>query len=75
MESSPYDEEYKLDDEDETSQVDLYTPSPRTHPQVKKERSNEVKRSNFVHSSDIYISILIGSRDGRRFRGGRRRCN
>lgn len=41
MESSPYDEEYKLDDEDETSQVDLYTPSPRTHPQVKKERSNE----------------------------------
>ena len=29
MESSPYDEEYKIDDGDETSQVDLYTPSPR----------------------------------------------
>ena len=43
MESSPYDEEYKLDDEDEPSQVDLYTPSPRSnHPQVKKHQSNEV---------------------------------
>ena len=29
MESSPYDEEYKIDDGDDTSQVDLYTPSPR----------------------------------------------
>jgi len=39
MESSPYDEEYKIDDGDETSQVDLYTPSPRG--QLKKDQESE----------------------------------
>jgi intraflagellar transport protein 46 len=29
MESSPYDEAYPVDDEDEPSQVDIHTPSPR----------------------------------------------
>ena len=29
MESSPYDEAYNIDDDEEPSQVDMYTPSPR----------------------------------------------
>jgi len=41
MESSPYDEEYKLEDDDEPSQVDLYTPSPRPPNQEKKNRPSE----------------------------------
>ena len=40
MESSPYDEEYKLEEDDEPSQVDLYTPSPRPPSQKKH---NEVQ--------------------------------
>merc|ERR1712142_1025983 len=39
MESSPYDEEYKLEEDDEPSQVDLYTPSPR--PPSQKKHNNE----------------------------------
>ena len=46
MESSPYDEEYKIDDGDETSQVDLYTPSPRG--QLKKVSNNEMYSLNFM---------------------------
>ena len=41
MESSPYDEEYKLEEDDEPSQVDLYTPSPR--PPSQKKHNNEVQ--------------------------------
>ena len=29
MESSPYDEAYPVDDDDEPSGVEMYTPSPR----------------------------------------------
>ena len=60
MESSPYDEEYKIDDGDETSQVDLYTPSPRG--QLKKVSNNEMYSINFMFSIDLrFVKYLSSS--------------
>ena len=49
MESSPYDEEYRMEDEDESSKVDLYTPSPRSN--KNKNQSQEVIIS--VYNSNV----------------------
>ena len=46
MESSPYDEAYNIDDEDEPSQVDMYTPSPR-NPKQNIRQENGSKRSHW----------------------------
>ena len=42
MESSPYDEAYNIDDDEEPSQVDMYTPSPR-NPKQNTRQANDSK--------------------------------
>ena len=56
MESSPYDEEYKLEEDDEPSQVDLYTPSPRP-PSQKKHNEVQPVTGPFLFQAKIKKKI------------------
>ena len=60
MESSPYDEAYNIDDEDEPSQVDMYTPSPR-NPKQNIRQENGSKRSHWFLLTFWASHVLIGS--------------
>lgn len=47
MESSPYDEAYNIDDDEEPSQVDMYTPSPRNPKQsTRQANGSKIQGSN-----------------------------
>ena len=59
MESSPYDEAYNIDDEDEPSQVDMYTPSPRNPKQNTGQETGSKIWGQFIyftHITDLNIT-------------------
>ena len=58
MESSPYDEAYNIDDEDEPSQVDMYTPSPRNPKQnIRQENGQRGQISFYLRFELVTYSL------------------
>ena len=55
MESSPYDEAYNIDDDEEPSQVDMYTPSPRNP----KQNTRQEKGSKQTCKIDLKMWLEI----------------